>query len=53
MMYGIREDLQKDTLNKGFTVRVYVPYGSSWYPFLIRRIAERPANLFLFLKYLW
>ena len=50
MMYGIREDLQKDTLNKGFPVRVYVPYGSSWYPFLIRRLAERPANLFLFLK---
>jgi proline dehydrogenase len=45
MMYGIRHDLQTQLVGKGYNVRVYVPYGSHWYPYLMRRMAERPANL--------
>ena len=45
MLYGIRRDLQERLLRAGFPVRVYVPYGSQWYPYLTRRLAERPANL--------
>lgn len=45
MLYGIRRDLQDKLANKGYNVRVYVPYGSQWYPYLMRRMAERPANL--------
>jgi proline dehydrogenase len=45
MMYGIRQDLQTQLVGKGYNVRVYVPYGSHWYPYLMRRMAERPANL--------
>ena len=45
MMYGIRYDLQTQLVGKGYNVRVYVPYGSHWYPYLMRRMAERPANL--------
>lgn len=45
MMYGIRHDLQTQLVSKGYNVRVYVPYGSHWYPYLMRRMAERPANL--------
>jgi proline dehydrogenase len=46
MLYGIRRDLQKKLVAQGYNVRVYMPYGSEWYPYLIRRMAERPANLF-------
>ena len=46
MLYGIRRDLQQRLLEEGYNVRVYVPYGDSWYPYLMRRMAERPANLF-------
>jgi proline dehydrogenase len=45
MLYGIRRDLQERLLREGYRVRVYVPYGSQWYPYLTRRLAERPANL--------
>lgn len=45
MLYGIRRDLQNKLVNQGYNVRVYIPYGSQWYPYLMRRMAERPANL--------
>jgi proline dehydrogenase len=45
MMYGIRHDLQTQLVARGYNVRIYVPYGSHWYPYLMRRMAERPANL--------
>jgi proline dehydrogenase len=45
MLYGIRRDLQERLASEGYNVRVYVPYGSQWYPYLTRRMAERPANL--------
>ena len=46
MLYGVRRDLQKKLANQGYNVRTYIPYGSEWYPYLMRRMAERPANLF-------
>jgi len=45
MLYGVRRDLQESLRNDGFNVRVYVPFGSAWYPYLMRRLAERPANV--------
>jgi proline dehydrogenase len=45
MLYGIRRDLQEQLASQGYNVRVYVPYGTQWYPYLTRRMAERPANL--------
>ncbi|MFI5273018.1 MAG: proline dehydrogenase family protein [Ktedonobacterales bacterium] len=45
MLYGIRRDLQERLARAGYNVRVYVPYGTQWYPYLTRRMAERPANL--------
>ena len=45
MLYGIRRDLQEKLVQQGYNMRVYVPYGSQWYPYLMRRMAERPANL--------
>ena len=45
MLYGIRRDLQEKLVSQGYNMRVYVPYGSQWYPYLMRRLAERPANL--------
>ena len=45
MLYGIRRDLQDRLVKQGYNMRVYVPYGSQWYPYLMRRMAERPANL--------
>lgn len=45
MLYGIRRDLQTKLVKQGYNVRIYVPYGSQWYPYLMRRMAERPANL--------
>jgi proline dehydrogenase len=45
MLYGVRRDLQEQLVHQGYNVRVYVPYGSQWYPYLVRRMAERPANL--------
>lgn len=45
MLYGIRRDLQKELRDDGYRVRLYIPYGTQWYPYLMRRLAERPANL--------
>ncbi len=45
MLYGIRRDLQQQLVKEGYTVRVYVPYGTEWYPYFMRRLAERPANV--------
>jgi proline dehydrogenase len=45
MLYGIRRDLQERLHSNGFNVRVYVPFGTQWYPYLMRRLAERPANV--------
>ncbi len=45
MLYGIRRDLQEKLVRQGYNMRIYVPYGSQWYPYLMRRMAERPANL--------
>jgi proline dehydrogenase len=45
MLYGIRRDLQEQFVQQNYAIRVYVPYGSQWYPYLMRRMAERPANL--------
>lgn len=50
MLFGIRRDLQTRLANAGARVAVYVPYGSEWYPYLTRRLAERPANLLFFLR---
>ncbi|CAN5617190.1 proline dehydrogenase [soil metagenome] len=50
MLYGVRAKLQEDLVGQGYRVRTYVPYGSAWYPYLMRRIAERPANLLFFLR---
>jgi proline dehydrogenase len=45
MLYGIRRDLQEQLVRDGFRLRVYVPYGEEWYPYMVRRLAERPSNL--------
>jgi proline dehydrogenase len=45
MLYGVRRDLQERLVREGYNVRVYVPFGTQWYPYLMRRLAERPANL--------
>jgi proline dehydrogenase len=50
MLYGVRRDLQRDLIKEGFRVRVYVPFGSEWYPYFMRRLAERPANVFFIAK---
>jgi proline dehydrogenase len=50
MLYGIREDLQHRYAERGYPVRAYVPYGAQWYPYLTRRLAERPANLWFFVS---
>lgn len=50
MLYGIRRDLQVQLAAAGYAVRVYVPYGTHWYPYFMRRLAERPANVWFFLS---
>lgn len=45
MLYGVRRDLQEQIVKEGWRMRVYVPFGSQWYPYLMRRLAERPANI--------
>lgn len=50
MLYGIRRDLQEILAKEGYRVRVYVPYGTAWYPYFVRRLAERPANLWFFVS---
>ena len=50
MLYGIRPELQEELVQQGYRVRIYLPYGDQWYPYLMRRMAERPANLLVFLR---
>ncbi len=50
MLYGVRTPLQQQLLDEGLHVRIYVPYGAAWYPYLTRRMAERPANLWFFVR---
>jgi proline dehydrogenase len=50
MLYGIRRDLQEALVRQGYRMRVYVPFGTQWYPYMMRRLAERPANLWFVLK---
>jgi len=45
MLYGIRRDIQRRLVNEGYRLRLYVPYGQAWYPYFMRRLAERPANV--------
>jgi len=50
MLFGIRRDLQRQLAHDGFNVRIYVPYGKHWYPYFMRRLAERPANIWFVMK---
>ena len=50
MLYGIRRDLQERLVKEGYAVRVYVPFGTHWYPYFMRRLAERPANIWFFVS---
>ncbi len=50
MLYGIRRDLQRSLVKEGFCVRVYIPFGTEWYPYFMRRLAERPANVLFLAK---
>jgi proline dehydrogenase len=53
MLYGIRRDLQRSLVREGWGMRVYIPFGAEWYPYLMRRLAERPANVLFILKNLF
>jgi proline dehydrogenase len=53
MLYGIRRDLQQTLVKEGWRCRVYIPFGSEWYPYFMRRLAERPANAIFILKNLF
>jgi proline dehydrogenase len=53
MLYGIRRDLQQSLVREGWRMRIYVPFGTEWYPYLMRRLAERPANLMFVLRNLF
>jgi proline dehydrogenase len=50
MLYGIRRDLQEQLVGEGYRMRVYVPYGDYWYPYFMRRLAERPANVWFVVR---
>jgi proline dehydrogenase len=50
MLYGVRRDLQRQLVSEGYKVRVYVPFGPEWYPYFMRRLAERPANVLFLAK---
>ena len=50
MLYGVRTDLQQQLVRDGFRVRIYIPYGQDWFPYFMRRLAERPANLAFFVR---
>jgi proline dehydrogenase len=50
LLYGIRRELQEQLVAESYPVRVYVPFGSEWYPYFTRRLAERPANLWFFIS---
>ena len=53
MLYGIRADLQRQLIAEGYRLRLYVPFGKAWYPYYMRRLAERPANVFFILRNLF
>ncbi len=53
MLYGVRRDLQRRLIREGYNVRVYIPFGREWYPYFMRRLAERPANVFFIAKNLF
>ncbi len=53
MLYGIRRDLQEELAKEGYKVRIYTPFGTEWYPYFMRRLAERPANLWFLIKNLF
>jgi len=53
MLYGVRRDLQQKLVKEGWRCRVYIPFGAEWYPYLMRRLAERPANAIFILKNLF
>ena len=53
MLYGVRRSLQKRIVKEGFRLRIYVPYGEAWYPYFMRRLAERPANVLFLLRNLF
>ncbi len=53
MLYGIRRDLQRQLVAEGYRLRLYVPFGKAWYPYYMRRLAERPANVFFILRNLF
>jgi proline dehydrogenase len=50
MLYGVRTDLQRQLVSDGFRLRIYIPYGRDWFPYFMRRLAERPANVGFFLR---
>lgn len=50
MLHGVRRDVQRKLADEGHRIRIYLPYGTQWYPYLMRRMAERPANLLFFLR---
>jgi len=50
MLYGVRRDLQRELVKQGWRVRVYIPFGREWYPYFMRRLAERPANAWFVAK---
>jgi proline dehydrogenase len=50
MLYGIRTDLQRQLMRDGYRLRIYIPYGRDWFPYVMRRLAERPANLMFFVR---
>jgi proline dehydrogenase len=50
LLYGIRTELARQLIKDGYNVRIYIPFGRQWYPYFMRRLAERPANMFFFIK---
>jgi len=53
MLHGVRRDLQDWLVEHGWTVRLYVPYGAEWYPYFMRRLGERPANVLFMVRSVW
>jgi proline dehydrogenase len=53
MLYGIRRDLQRKLVASGYSLRLYVPYGVAWYPYFMRRLAERPANVLFLARHMF
>ena len=51
MLYGVRTDLQRQLVKDGFRIRIYIPFGQDWFPYFMRRLAERPANMGFFLRH--